>query len=276
MATSNWPPDQLDPQSIIAETPAIAWPALQVLSFDKIGSTNEEALQRARLGAPAGTLIVAESQTQGRGRKNRPWISPPGSGLYFSFVLRPGRPQNQWPLLTLVASVALAKTLCELPKDGLIPRALDLELKWPNDVLISGRKTAGILLETAGVGGAWSAAVVGVGINVGKSELPAVLRDQVTSVSAAAGVLVPRRPLLVRFLYHFQIGFRLFEQADDAGILEQWKSFSRMWMDTPVWIVEDERRRAAVTRGLSPTGALLVETADGTTETLIAGDVSIR
>ncbi len=276
MTAANWHYDLLDTESITRETPAVVWDRLHVLTFQKIDSTNEEALRRARQGAPGGTVIVAESQTRGRGRKGRAWISPPGSGLYFSFVHRSSQPLSQWPLLTHVAAVALARTIQELSDDGMVPRALDLELKWPNDVLISGRKTAGILLETAGGAGALPAAIVGVGVNVGTVDLPAELRDQVTSISEAAGVLVPRRHLLVRFLYHFQVGVQFFEQGNHAAILDQWKSFSRMWFDTPIWIVEDERRRPAVTRGLSPVGALIVETADGAMETLLAGDISIR
>ncbi len=276
MSCPTWEQDQLIPERILEETPATAWDRLQILSFQEIGSTNEEALRRARLGAPAGTIVIAECQTQGRGRKGRRWISPPASGLYFSVLLRPDQPLGHWPLLTHVASVALARTLRALPVEELIPHPLDIELKWPNDVLIAGRKTAGILLETAGKGAIVSAAVVGIGINVGEVDLPADLRDRVTSVSEAAGVLVPRRRLLVRFLCHFQVGYELFEQGNHAEILEQWKSFSRMWKDTPVWILEDEGRRPAVTRGLNANGALLVETADGAEETLLAGDVSIR
>ncbi len=275
MTAANWHHDRLDPESITRETPAVAWDGLHVLAFQEIDSTNEEALRQARLGAPGGTVVVAESQTRGRGRKGRAWISPPGSGLYFSFIHRSSQPLSQWPLLTHVAAVALARTIQGLPDEGMIPRALDLELKWPNDVLISGRKTAGILLETAGGAGS-PAAIVGVGVNVGTVDLPADLRDQVISVSKAAGVLVPRRHLLVRFLYHFQVGVQLFERGNHAAILDQWKSFSRMWCDTPIWIVEDKGRRPAVTRGLSPVGALIVETASGETETLIAGDISIR
>ena len=276
MSSSTWEQDQLDPEKIAGETPATAWDRLQILSFQEIGSTNEEALRRARLGAPAGTVVVAESQTQGRGRKGRSWISPPGPGLYFSVLLRPFQPVGDWPLLTHVASAALVRTLRALPEEALIPQPLDLELKWPNDVLISGKKTAGILLETGGTGAIVSAAVVGIGINVGQFALPVELRNRVTSVSEAAGVLVPRRHLLVRFLCHFQAGYMLFERGDYAGILDQWKSFSHMWRDTPVWILEDESRRAAVTRGLTASGALIVETDDGREETLLAGDVSIR
>jgi BirA family biotin operon repressor/biotin-[acetyl-CoA-carboxylase] ligase len=268
--------DGLVADRIVDETPAIAWDRLNVFCCREIASTNDEALQRARLGAASGTLIVAECQTQGRGRKGRRWISPAGAGLYFSLVLRPQQPLGNWPLLTHVASLALARTLQALPEEGIIPQPLDLELKWPNDVLISGKKTAGILLETGGAGGGITAAIVGVGINVGKVELPVELQDQVTSVGEAAGVVVPRRHILVRFLYHFQLGYDLFLRGQNTAILDQWKSFSRMWKDTPIWIAEDERCRPAVTRGLSETGALIVQTPDGAEETILAGDVSIR
>jgi BirA family biotin operon repressor/biotin-[acetyl-CoA-carboxylase] ligase len=268
--------DELVADRIVDETPAVVWNSLNVFCYREIASTNDEALQRARLGAESGTLIVSECQTRGRGRKGRRWISPAGSGIYFSLVLLPRRPLGDWPLLTHVASVALARTLQALPEEGIIPQPLDLELKWPNDVLLSGKKTAGILLETGGAGGTITAAIVGVGVNVGKVELPIDLQDQVTSVGEAAGVLVPRRHILVRFLYHFQLGYDLFLRGQDAAILDQWKSFSRMWTNTPVWITEDGRSRPAVTRGLSETGGLIVQWPDGTEETILAGDISIR
>lgn len=268
--------DELDPALIIDETPAIVWPKLQVVGFSEIASTNEEALRLAREGAPGGTLVFAESQTAGKGRKGRLWISPPRTGLYFSLILRPERPRSCWPLLTHVAAVALACSLLELSEAGLIPRPLELELKWPNDVLLLGKKAAGILLETAGIGGAISAAVVGVGINVGRGGLPAGLQDQATSVSEAAGIAVPRRRVLVRFLYHIQRGYDLFVRGRDQEIIDQWKRLSRMWHDTPVWILENDHMHPAVTLGLTETGALMVRKQDGTVETILAGDVTIR
>jgi BirA family transcriptional regulator, biotin operon repressor / biotin---[acetyl-CoA-carboxylase] ligase len=276
MVSSAWEPDLLDPAKIIEETPAIAWGRLQVMLFDEIESTNETALQCARRGAAGGTLVVAEYQTRGRGRMGRHWISPRGAGLYFSLILRPEPATNAWPLLTHVAACALADALRALPELGLIPHALDVELKWPNDVLVAGRKVEGILLETTGAGAGKSAAILGVGVNINRLDLPADLAGKVTSLGEASGVSVPRRPLLVSFLRHFQRGYELFRHGDHTSILDRWKAYSRMWKDTPVWIVEEGRHRAAVTRGLSPGGALIVETPDGREETILAGDVSVR
>lgn len=268
--------DQLVPAWIADETPAVSWERLQVEGFFETTSTNEVALLRARQGAASGTLIYAESQTAGRGRKGSQWLSPARTGLYFSLVLRPEQGPSHWALLTHTASVALSFALQELVQEGLTSRPLDLELKWPNDVLLSGKKTAGILLETAGTGGSISAAVVGVGINVSRALLPEELQDRVTSVSEAAGVQVPRRHLLVRFLYHFQLGYDLFVRGEHQTILEQWKKFSRMWTDTPVWIIENDQARPAVTAGLTESGALMVRTPDGGEEVILAADVSIR
>jgi BirA family biotin operon repressor/biotin-[acetyl-CoA-carboxylase] ligase len=268
--------DQLVPIWIVDETPAVCWERLQVEGFFETSSTNEVALLRARQHATSGTLIYAESQTAGRGRKGSQWLSPPRTGLYFSLVLRPEQDPSRWALLTHTASVALAFALQELEQEGFTVRPLNLELKWPNDVLLSGKKTAGILLETVGSCGTITAAVVGVGINVSHALLPANIQDRVTSVSEAAGVQIPRRRLLVRFLYHFQLEYDLFARGQHQTILEQWKRFSRMWRDTPVWIMENDQARPAVTAGLTESGALIIRGPDGAEEVILAGDVSIR
>jgi BirA family biotin operon repressor/biotin-[acetyl-CoA-carboxylase] ligase len=272
----SWDRDCLIPSWIVKETPSLAWDKLLVEGFLETESTNAEALQRARRGALDGTLVYAESQTAGRGRNGRRWISPAGAGLYFSLVLRPEQPVRRWALLTYAASVALARTLRELSDEGLVPHPLDLELKWPNDVLLNGKKAAGILLETTGMGGTISAVVVGVGINVNPGPLPGDLSNLATSISEAAGVLVPRRHLLVRFLYHFQLVYDLFQRGEHAAILDQWKSFSHMWQDTPVWIMENDRARPGITAGLTESGALLVREPDGFEAEILAGDISIR
>lgn len=268
--------DSLDPAWIKQETPNIVWPELRVFALPETASTNDEALQLARHGAPEGTLVIAECQTAGRGRKGRRWISPPGCGLYFSLILRPDQPVHSWVLLTHVAAIALANTFAELSREGRIPRGLEVELKWPNDVLLFGKKAAGILLETASRGGAPTAAVVGVGINVQPMAFPPELADQATCVSTAAGAAVSRGRILVRFLFHFQIGYLQFLRGDAKGILAQWKSMSHMWNNTPVWIIENGQARPAVTCGLTDNGALLVRTEQGTRETILAADVSIR
>jgi BirA family biotin operon repressor/biotin-[acetyl-CoA-carboxylase] ligase len=268
--------DQLVPYWIQKETPAIAWDWLRVNGYLSIESTNAEAIEMARQGAPGGTLVYAEEQTAGKGRLARNWFSPAKKGLYFSLILRSLQPRKFWPLLTHVASVALVETLRTLSDQRIIRNALDIDLKWPNDVFISRKKCAGILLETISTEGDNHAAVVGLGINVHQASVPDSLTRQATCLDAMAQTFVPRRQLLVKFLHQFQRVYVAFEQGNHAEVLERWKSMSSMWDGAQIWIHEGTLRRSAVTCGMNEIGALLVRTADGSVETLLAGDVSVR
>jgi BirA family transcriptional regulator, biotin operon repressor / biotin---[acetyl-CoA-carboxylase] ligase len=264
--------DSLIPFWIKNETSAASWPGLTVAGFFEIESTNDEALARARAGAPEGCLVFSEMQASGRGRIGRSWFSAPGAGLYFSLVLRPSCQQRFWPLLTHAVSVALSKTLMDLRAKGLIQHELAIDLKWPNDVFIAGRKVAGILLESAGN----EAAVVGIGVNVSKLSVPEALIEQATSLEDEAKCPIPRRWLMVQFLHNFGDWYRRFNGEEFGAILDQWKKYSSMWNNTPIWILEDGGRREAMTCGLSEMGALKIRTAQGKEEILLAGDVSIR
>jgi BirA family biotin operon repressor/biotin-[acetyl-CoA-carboxylase] ligase len=130
-----------------------------LVALDSIDSTNDEARRRAAAGAPAGTLVWAREQTAGRGRRGRSWHSPAGN-LYLSLILQPGCRPAEAGQLGFVAAVALAETLA-----ALLPEPERIRLKWPNDVLVEGRKISGILLETAAPSGT---VILGMGVNVGR------------------------------------------------------------------------------------------------------------
>ncbi len=268
--------DLLVPAWIEEEARSTAWSAVRAHGYLEIGSTNNEALARASAGAPQGTLIFAERQTAGKGRMGRTWISPSGAGLYFTLVLRPRQTLEAWPSLTHVASVALFRSIRDLSLFRLTAADLRLDLKWPNDVLLSGKKVAGILLETALRGENGQAAVVGVGVNVLPHSVPAELSAFATSIGTEAGSAVPRRWLLIRFLTHFRAGYLLFEAGGLAEIIEQWKNCSTMWDGVEITVQEGTRSRSAVTCGVTKTGALRIRNEEGSVETLLAGDVSIR
>jgi len=268
--------DALVPEWIENEARVLVWDKINVRGFLETGSTNEEALSQAHRGAAGGTLIYAERQTAGRGRKGRSWISPAGGGIYCTLILRPRQPQRHWPLLTHAASVALAHSLKEILEIYAPAHPITVDLKWPNDVLLSGKKTAGILLETIAVQDESRTAVVGVGINVRQGSVPEALKDQATCLDLEAGAEVPRRRLLVRFLYHLQLCYDLFERGGYRELLERWKSCSSMWNGVPVWIDDSGQRSAAVTCGLTDLGALRIRRTNGMEETLLAGDVSVR
>jgi BirA family transcriptional regulator, biotin operon repressor / biotin---[acetyl-CoA-carboxylase] ligase len=267
--------EQLVPYWIQQETPAIAWDLLRVKGFLRTSSTNSEAINLARKGAPSGTLVYAEEQLAGRGRKDRVWVSPPRTGLYLSLVVKPARPVQFWPILTHVASLALVQTLKDIYERNIIPNPLDIDLKWPNDMLLSGKKCAGILLESVAAEDESQAAIVGLGINVHEGSVPESLKSEAACLDEMTHVLVPRRQLLVTFLHQFQLCYLLFEQGKEEELLERWKAYSSMWNGVEVKISDGDASRTAKTCGLNEMGALLVRNSDGTMETILAGDIRI-
>jgi len=267
--------EQLISQWIQKETPPIAWDTLRAEGFLSLQSTNTQARLLAERGAPGGTLVFAEEQTGGKGRQDRTWHSPAGAGLYCTLIVRPKQPQRFWPLLTHVASIALVEALRGLWDQHVFSSPLDADIKWPNDVLLSNKKCAGILLEALWDDARSAAALIGFGVNVHEGSVPIDLTGNATCVDAMAHTRVPRRKLLVQYLRHFQICYLMFEQGRHADVLEQWKRRSSMWTGTHVFIGKGEGRREAVTCGLSSLGALMVRNADGNVETLLAEDVSV-
>lgn len=173
--------------------------------FERLESTNLTAAERARAGAPEGSAIVALEQSGGRGRRGRSWSSPPGAGLYVSFVLRPTLPPAQASLLTIAAGVALASAAAELcPGAG-------LRTKWPNDLLAEGgpehrKKLGGILMELSARPGQIEHAIVGIGLNLGIAPLPPEVQRRATSLEGLGG----QRPSVELAFAHL------------AGTLERW------------------------------------------------------
>ena len=163
--------------------------------FQTLPSTNDEAMRRAREGAPAGTCVVADEQTAGRGRAGHSWTSPPGVALYFSVVLRPHVAPERLPLATLACGVAVADAIRA-------STGLDAGLKWPNDVLVGLRKCAGILCEAelGGPGGAFVVAGVGINVNTPAAALPLRPIFPATSLAAEAGRALDREALLAACL----------------------------------------------------------------------------
>jgi BirA family biotin operon repressor/biotin-[acetyl-CoA-carboxylase] ligase len=178
--------DDLDrpPLRAAALAKALAADGWRVEVLEQAGSTNAVVAERAAAGEAAGLVVVAEQQLIGRGRLDRVWVSPPRAGLTFSVLLRPSLPPAQWAWLPLLAGVAVAQAVHAQAK-------VDVALKWPNDVLIAGRKTAGLLAEAVAPGGL----VVGIGLNVTttRAELP---RDDATSLRLEDAATTDRDTLL--------------------------------------------------------------------------------
>jgi BirA family biotin operon repressor/biotin-[acetyl-CoA-carboxylase] ligase len=238
-----------------------------VLRFDSLPSTNTEAARQASLGAVEGLCVVAREQTAGRGRRERAWVSPKDSGLYFSVVLRPRLDAREWPLITLAAAVAARDALEEAC-------ALDADIKWPNDLLASGRKLCGILAETA-EGGAGRAVVLGVGINLTGRAFPPEILAAATSVEEQTGRAPDSEQLLQALTRRLA---RRYEELHAPGgpseIVREWESHSTYARGRRVRVALALETFQGVTRGLEPDGALRVETDAGLTRTVRAGDVT--
>ncbi len=245
--------------------------------FDELDSTNSTAFQMAASGAVEGTAVIADMQRGGRGRRGRSWHSPAGCNIYTSVVLRPKIPLLKAPQLTLVAAVALSETASHFLKD---PESGRVSIKWPNDILIDGRKCAGILTEMKNEGGQVAFVVVGMGINVNMTpdQIPDELASPATSLLIESGEPHLREEVL-QFLYsNMENWYKRYLAAGMPVIRERWNSLAR---------IEGKRVRAAaviggvsgyedgIARGIDNEGALLLENEDGRLIRITAGDLAL-
>lgn len=234
---------------------------------DEISSTNDAALVLARAGAPHGTLVLADRQTAGRGRFGRRWESPPGVGLWMSWVLHPGRPLAE--AFAVNAVVALAALEAAQFSTG-----CRVGLRWPNDVVAGDRKLCGLLAESAMAGDRLEALVVGVGLNVNQrpGDFPDELREEATSLAQLAGRPVDRAHALALFVEALDRGWSRLESLGAAALLADWRREST-FQGQPVEVDEAGRRWRGVARDIAEDGALVVEPVEGGRRTLHAGDV---
>jgi BirA family transcriptional regulator, biotin operon repressor / biotin---[acetyl-CoA-carboxylase] ligase len=238
-----------------------------VLRFDSLPSTNTEAARQAAAGAPEGLCVVAREQTAGRGRRERSWVSPPDAGLYFSVVLRPRLEARAWPLVALAAALAARDALAEACH-------LAADIKWPNDLLVGGRKLCGILVETVETRQG-RACVVGVGVNLDERAFPPEIREQAASVASATGRAPDRERLLAALTHALARRYEQLQGACGAAeIVGAWSRASSFALGRRVRVRLAEGELEGTTRGLEPDGALRVETDAGHVEIVRAGDVT--
>jgi BirA family biotin operon repressor/biotin-[acetyl-CoA-carboxylase] ligase len=238
-----------------------------ILRFESLDSTNTEAARQARRGAPEGLCVVAREQTAGRGRHERVWISPPGAGLYCSTLLRPQMELSAWPLLTLMAALAVHDALLEAC-------GLCTDIKWPNDILACERKLAGILAETVETRDAGRACILGIGINLSESAFPAELLERATSIEGLTGSAPDAERLLQALLRAIARRYEMLEAGARALTLEEWTARSSYAVGRTVRVSLDADAFEGTTRGLEPDGALRVETTVGEIRIIRAGEVT--
>jgi BirA family biotin operon repressor/biotin-[acetyl-CoA-carboxylase] ligase len=237
------------------------------MRFDSLPSTNIEAATRAIDGALEGLCIVAREQTAGRGRLDRHWVSPKDAGLYCSILLRPQVDHGVWPLLTLMAGVAVHHAL--LDSCGLVT-----DIKWPNDILANGRKLCGILAESVETP-MGRAVVVGIGINFTERSFPSELDQVATSIESATGEPPNMESVLDALIRAFTSQYEVLRHpAGPEKIIAEWSANSSFGKGKQIQVVDSNETFAGTTRGLERDGALRVETDAGEIRIVRAGDVS--
>lgn len=237
--------------------------------FPQTDSTNLRARQLAAEGAPEGTLVVAETQLQGRGRRGRGWHSPAGEGIYASLILRPRIQPQEATQLVLLAAVAVAEAL-------LASAELPFTIKWPNDILVGGKKIAGILLEMSLETERVDHVVIGLGLNVNPPAggLPPELAGIATSLGAAAGRTFSRAELLRRCLEKLEGLYDRFLAGEREPIRRRWHELAGI-VGERVRIAGIDRIYAGRVVEIDADGFLILESAAGARERILAGDLSL-
>jgi BirA family biotin operon repressor/biotin-[acetyl-CoA-carboxylase] ligase len=236
--------------------------------FFSVDSTNAFASRLLNHGrkVPDGTVIIAESQTAGKGRRGRSWHSEQEYGLYFSVVLRPRIPPGFAPLFTLGTAVAMHNAIESTT-------GLQVDIKWPNDLLVNGMKVCGILAEMQAEFDRVNSLIIGVGVNVNHAGFPADIAETATSLRIASGQNQSRIRLLVEFLEELENLLMRFEKYGPSSIIETWTRDSSFANGRRLEINDGFRVIEGTTRGLNPFGALRLETWDGKIEEVYSGDV---
>jgi BirA family biotin operon repressor/biotin-[acetyl-CoA-carboxylase] ligase len=236
-----------------------------VYLFQQIGSTNDEARRLAEGGGREGLMVVAEAQTGGRGRAGRKWITPPAAALAFSLILRPALPASRAARLTMLGGVAA----CEAIEQSTGLRAA---LKWPNDVLVSGRKVAGILTESAVLGDQLEYAILGLGVNVSSAPPAAEVDFPATSLQAEAGREVDRLKLLRAILACLEAHY---PSLPNDSLFQAWRARLALMGEPAVARTEGGDHRGRV-EDVEADGALIFRLDSGEALRLTAGEVRLR
>lgn len=249
------------------------------LYFDSLPSTNREAASQAIAGAEEGLCIIAHEQSNGRGRLGRIWHSPCGVGLYFSIILRPKILLGDWPLLNLMAAIAVYDLLCSFCGDDIdTKKNIDWDIKWPNDILHRDKKISGILSDVVDAP-CGRACILGIGINISDAAIPKPLEAVATSLMAATGKGVMIQELAERLAAQLNIWYAKLTAVTGAKqTIDAWTDRSSYAHGKNVCVittgVSGEEVIEGITCGLAADGALQIKLANGLCRIIHSGDVA--
>lgn len=245
------------------------WAGQNVCYFDKIDSTNIRAKQMGEEGAPHGTLIAADYQGAGRGRRGRMWESPSGSSIYMSLLIRPDIPPLNAPMLTLVMALSAADGLKECT-------GLDVQIKWPNDIVANGKKLAGILTEMSTEIDYINYVVIGIGINVNMREMQKDIEETATSVRIETGQVTRRSEVIASIMKKFEENYEKFLETQDLQALQEQYNHLLINKNKEVRILGANKEFTGYALGINEKGELQVKKEDGTIKSIFSGEVSVR
>lgn len=245
-----------------------AWAGNRIVCYDVTDSTNIQAKRLAEEGAVHGTLVVAERQEAGRGRRGRAWESKERDGIYMTLLLRPDFEPPRASMLTIIAAMAVAKAVRT-------QTGLPAEIKWPNDIVLNGKKICGILTEMSTEIDSINYVVIGIGINVSNREFGQGASEIATSIAMESGMQVQRAKLIAAVWSWFEAYYGRF-CADGSldGITEEYNAYL-VNRNRQVRILDPKEPFTGIARGITGTGELIVET-EGKTKRISSGEVSVR
>lgn len=245
------------------------WAGRNLVFYASTGSTNIQAKLLAEEGAPTGTLVVADQQTQGRGRRGRTWTSPAGRNLYFTLLLKPDFVPDKASMLTLVMAHAVQSAVTEVC-------GMQAQIKWPNDIVLNGKKVTGILTEMSVQGEYIQHVVIGVGVNVKEQEFVPELEGKATSLEQESGRQISRAALLEKIMENFEADYALFLKKQNLSLLMEAYNAALVNCGREVRVLDPAGEYTGIAQGINEKGELCVKTADGKLKKVYAGEVSVR
>jgi BirA family biotin operon repressor/biotin-[acetyl-CoA-carboxylase] ligase len=241
----------------------------KLLVFDEIDSTNNEAKRMAENGAAEGTLVISDSQTAGKGRRGRSWSSPKGSSIYMTLLLRPKLSPQYASMLTLAAAMAVRAALSDAA-------GVESMIKWPNDLVVNGRKICGILTEMSADPDDINYVVIGIGINVNMKEFPQDIEKTATSVCMEKGKPADRNRIIAAFCNYFENYYERFLKGCGMKLLMD--EYNKYLINTgrTIRVLDPAGEYTGISSGINDNGELIVKKEDGTFVTVMSGEVSVR
>lgn len=245
------------------------WVAKEVLYFDTIDSTNTKAQELAEKGYPSGTLVVADKQESGKGRRGRSWVSPSGTGIFMTLMIKPDINPNNASMLTLVAALAVAKAITSVTGE-------EAMIKWPNDIVVNSKKVCGILTEMNAQFDYINHIVVGIGINVHNESFPEEISQMASSLMIeAGGKRFHRAQIIAETMSYFEQYYDTFLKTQDLSALVREYDELLVNRNKSVRILDPKEPFDGKAMGITPKGELIVDTWESR-KLVSSGEVSVR